>query len=332
MKRLDELFEVRNGLASGQVEVSSEQDDTYSLMYVCPSKTQAGAIAGWLNPDAIPLEHIYPAGTLHVSGDGAGSHTYSYVSTTRFVPTHHVRALIPRQPMAEKVLRFYAYMITANRPKFSYGRAPRGERLAKIMLLERHELPEWLEDVDLSTIERAVGEFAHIGASGPLPEVAWAHVKLTELFDIRNGVGPTLQEARRSPGDVPYITRSAANNGVAAWVDQEPTHPAGCITVATDANAGEAFYQRDAFCAYSAVAVFQPKQDISELAGLFLATVIQFEGTSRYGYSRAWSIDRMKTSSIWVPVTDEGTLNLEYIEEVIKASKFAPVTYRPYQP
>lgn len=323
MKRLDELFDVRNGLASNQVEVSSEQDDAYSLMYVCPSKTQEGAIAGWLNPDLVPEEHIYPAGTLHVSGDGAGSHTYSYVSLTSFTPTHHVRVLLPKSPMSERELRFYAYMITANRPKFNYGRAPRGERLAKIMLLEPNELPAWLDEVDLSAIERTVGEFSHIGESGPLPEAEWAHVKLTDLFDIKNGVGPSLQEARKSPGAVPYITRSAANNGVAAWIDYEASHPAGCITVATDANAGEAFYQKDDFCAYSAVAVFQPKQEISELVGLFLATVIRFEGSSRYGYSRAWSIDRMKASSIWVPVVEDGSLNISYIERIIKDSKFS---------
>lgn len=239
------------------------------------------------------------------------------------VPNSDVCVLLPRTPMPEKVLRFYAYAITKNRPRFNYARKPKGDRLGCVMLPEAHELPGWLAEVDLAAIERTVGEFAHIGESGPLPATAWAHVKLTDLFDIRNGVGPSLQEARKSPGAVPYITRSAANNGVAAWIDQVPTHPAGCITVATDANAGEAFYQREAFCAYSAVAVFQPKQELPELVGLFLATVIRFEGASRYSYSRAWSIDRMKASSIWVPVTENGNLDFAYIEDLMGSSKFS---------
>lgn len=323
MKRLDELFEVRNGLASSLVEVVDERDETYSVAYLCPSKTQAGTIAGFVNPDVVPEKHLYPAGTLHVSTDGEGSHTYSYVSIEPVVPNSNVCVLLPREPMPEKVLRFYAYAITKNRPRFNYARKPKGDRLGCVMLPEAHELPAWLTDVDLAAIERTVGEFAHIGESGPLPEATWAHIKLTDLFHIRNGIGPSLQEARKSPGDVPYITRSAANNGVAAWIDYEPAHPAGCITVATDANAGEAFYQREAFCAYSAVAVFQPKQAISELVGLFLATVIRFEGASRYSYSRAWSIDRMKDSSIWVPVTADGVLDIAYIENVISSSKFS---------
>lgn len=323
MKRLDELFEVRNGLASSQVEVADERDDINSVAYLCPSKTQAGAIAGFVNPDTVPEKHLYPAGTLHVSTNGEGSHTYAYVSLHPVVPNSDVCVLLPRKPMSEKVLRFYAYAITKNRPRFNYARKPKGDRLGRIMLPEPNELPAWLDEVDLADIERAVVDFAHIGESGPLPETLWAQVNLIDLFDIKNGVGPSLKEARKSPGSVPYITRSAANNGVAAWVDHEASHPAGCITVATDANAGEAFYQKDNFCAYSAVAVFQPKQEISESVGLFLATVIRFEGTSRYGYSRAWSIDRMKASSIWVPVLEDGSLNISYIERIVKDSKFS---------
>lgn len=323
MKRLDELFDVRNGLASNQVEISSEQDDAYSLMYVCPSKTQEGAIAGWLNPDLVPEEHIYPAGTLHVSGDGAGSHTYSYVSLTSFTPTHHVRVLLPKSPMSERELRFYAYMITANRPKFNYGRAPRGERLAKIMLLEPNELPAWLDEVDLAAIERAVGEFARIGESGPLPETKWEHVKITDLFELTKGKGPTLADALGNTGETPYVTATDKNNGVAAWVSDSPCHEGGSFTVAVTGSVGEVFFQQHDFCASNNVAVLVPKFNLSLPVALFITTVLRHEGKTLFSYSRPWSINRIIKSSIWIPVTNSGSLDLNYIENLMGQSKFS---------
>jgi hypothetical protein len=324
MKRLDELFEVRNGLASSQVEVVEDRDDTYSVAYLCPSKTQAGAIAGFVNPDTIPEKHLYPAGTLHVSTDGEGSHTYSYVSIEPVVPNSNVCVLLPREPMSEKVLRFYAYAITKNRPRFNYARKPKGDRLGSVMLPEAHELPEWLEDVDLPTIECAVGEFAHIGEAGPLPEAAWTHVKVTDLFEVTKGKGPSLADAMGCPGDIPYVTTTDKNNGVAAWIADEPCHEGGVLTVASNGSVGEVFYQAHEFCASGDVAVLTPRFDMSPETALFLCTVLRFEGKTLFSYSRKWGLDRLRGSSVWVPVTVEGSLNIEYIEDVIKASKFMP--------
>lgn len=324
MKRLDELFEVYNGLASSEVEVAEAQDEIHSVAYLCPSKTQAGAIAGFVNPDIIPEKHLYPAGTLHVSTNGEGSHTYSYVSISPVVPNSDVCVLLPRAPMSEKVLRFYAYAITKNRPRFNYARKPKGDRLGRVMLPELHELPAWLEDVDLSALERAVGDFAHIGESGPLPEVRWAHVKLTELFDIEKGKGPSLADAVGNPGEVPYVTTTDKNNGVAAWTSEEARHPGSVLSLASDGSVGEVFYQERPFCASTAVSVLAPKFEMSRLTALFLCTVLRLEGKTLFSYSRKWGLDRLGCSSVWIPVSAEGYLNIEFIHEVMDASKFAP--------
>lgn len=324
MKRLDELFEVYNGLASSEVEVAEAQDEIHSVAYLCPSKTQAGAIAGFVNPDIIPEKHLYPAGTLHVSTNGEGSHTYSYVSISPVVPNSDVCVLLPRAPMSEKVLRFYAYAITKNRPRFNYARKPKGDRLGRVMLPELHELPAWLEDVDLSALERAVGDFAHIGESGPLPEVRWAHVKLTELFDIEKGKGPSLADAVGHPGEVPYVTTTDKNNGIAAWTATVPCHYGGVLTVASNGSVGEVFYQAVEFSASADVAVLTPKFEMVPNVALFLATVLRFEGKTLFSYTRKWGLDRLEMSAVWVPVTAEGDLNIKYINEVMAASKFAP--------
>ena len=323
MKRLDELFEVRNGLASSQVEVVDDRDEAYSVAYLCPSKTQAGTIAGFVNPENVPEKHLYPAGTLHVSTNGEGSHTYAYVSLLPAVPNSDVCVLLPRAPMSEKVLRFYAYAITKNRPRFNYARKPKGDRLGRIMLPEPHELPVWLDEVDLAEIERAVGEFARIGESGPLPETEWVHIRITDLFELTKGKGPSLADAEGNPGETPYVTTTDKNNGVAAWVDEPPYHEGGALTVASNGSVGEAFYQTSAFCASSDVAVLTPKFEMPPEVALFLCTVLRFEGKALFSYSRKWGLDRLKGSSVWVPVTESGMLDLTYIEKFISSSKFS---------
>lgn len=323
MKRLDELFEVRNGLASNHVELVEDRDDTYSVAYLCPSKTQAGAIAGFVNPDALPEKHLYPAGTLHVSTDGEGSHTYSYVSMEPVVPNSNVCVLLPRTPMPEKVLRFYAYAITKNRPRFNYARKPKGDRLGCVMLPEAHELPDWLAEVDLTAIERTVGEFAHIGESGPLPVTAWAHIKLTDLFELTKGRGPSLADAIGNPGEVPYVTTTDKNNGVSAWTAEEPCHPGEVLSLASDGSVGEVFYQEAPFCASSAISVLTPRFKMSKLTAMFLCTVLRLEGKTLFSYSRKWGLDRLNGSSVWVPVTPAGALNIAYIEDLMGASKFS---------
>lgn len=324
MKRLDELFEVRNGLASGQVAVVEDRDETYSVAYLCPSKTQAGTIAGFVNPETVPEKHIYPAGTLHVSTNGEGSHTYAYVSLLPAVPNSDVCVLLPRAPMSEKALRFYAYAITKNRPRFSYARKPKGDRLGVVMLPDAHELPTWLQDVDLAAIEHAVGEFAHIGESGPLPVATWAHVKIADLFEMVTGKGPSLADAQGNAGETPYVTTTDKNNGIAAWVSDEPCHEGGVLTVAGDGSVGEVFYQEKGFCASYKVSVLTPKFEMSRNVALFFCTALQFEGKALFSYTRKWCLDRLEGSAVWVPVTPEGKLNVEYIEQIICASKFAP--------
>ena len=323
MKRLDELFEVRNGLASSQVEVVDDRDEAYSVAYLCPSKTQAGTIAGFVNPENVPEKHLYPAGTLHVSTNGEGSHTYAYVSLLPAVPNSDVCVLLPRAPMSEKVLRFYAYAITKNRPRFNYARKPKGDRLGSVLLPDVHELPAWLDEVDLAAIERAVGEFARIGESGPLPETKWEHVKITDLFELTKGKGPTLADALGNTGETPYVTATDKNNGVAAWVSDSPCHEGGSFTVAVTGSVGEVFFQQHDFCASNNVAVLVPKFNLSLPVALFITTVLRHEGKTLFSYSRPWSINRIIKSSIWIPVTNSGSLDLNYIENLMGSSKFS---------
>lgn len=132
--RLEELFEVCNGIASSEVMRSPVRHNSNWIPYMRPSHRQASGIDAYVNRYLVDGKYIHPAGTLYVSTDGQGSHSYAYVSTEEFVPNSNVAVLLPRREMTLREKLFYALCITHNRFKFSYGRKPKGERLKSIML------------------------------------------------------------------------------------------------------------------------------------------------------------------------------------------------------
>ena len=133
---LSSLFRLVNGIASSQVLRIPEPISDQWIPYVRPSYRQANSIDAYVNRNLIPDEKIFPSGTLYVSTDGQGSHTYSYVSSFSFVPNSNVTVLLPKRAMNLQEKLYYAMCISKNRYKFSYGRKPKGQRLKEVLLPE----------------------------------------------------------------------------------------------------------------------------------------------------------------------------------------------------
>lgn len=131
---LRELFDVENGVAATGLIRSVEKKNENWIPFIRPSYRQSTSIDAYVNKYLIPQEKVYPKGTLYVSTNGQGSHTYSYVSVSEFVPNSDVAVLKPKRPMTLREKLFYAMCISKNRFKFSYGRKPKGEKLENIML------------------------------------------------------------------------------------------------------------------------------------------------------------------------------------------------------
>lgn len=129
-----ELFEPSGGLVSSEVIVEEEPINENFVRYIRPSQSYGGSIAGYIDSRFVDEKYIHPTGTIYVSTDGQGSHTYSYVSSFDFVPNSNVTVLIPRRPMSHQEKLYYAICITKNRYKFSYGRKPKGYRLENVLI------------------------------------------------------------------------------------------------------------------------------------------------------------------------------------------------------
>lgn len=133
---LEEIFDLHSGILSSEVTKQKEKPNQSWIPYIRPSNRQNTSIDAYVNQNAVPPNKIFPADTLYVSTNGQGSHTFSYVSTSMFVPNSDVTVLIPKRKMSLQEKLYYAHCITMNRYKFSYGRKPKGERLKKLLLPE----------------------------------------------------------------------------------------------------------------------------------------------------------------------------------------------------
>lgn len=151
---LGNIFHIINGVGAAALNRKEYKENSSFIPIIRPSYKQETSIDAFVHRNEIPADKIFPKGTLYVSTNGQGSHTYAYVSATEFVPNSDVAVLIRKdgREMTLKEKLFYAYCITVNRFKFSYGRKPKGKKLKAILLPKN--IPNCYNDFDISRLLR----------------------------------------------------------------------------------------------------------------------------------------------------------------------------------
>lgn len=152
--KLSDLFVIKNGIAATGLNIK-ENRFSGCVAYIRPASTNARIIRGFLERSVMDEKHIYPKGSLFVSTNGEGSHSYSYVSIEDFVPNSDVSVLIPKKEMTLELKLYYAKCIASNRYLFSYGRKPKGKRLVGLLLpkptsSETKEIEDFMKSLNYS--------------------------------------------------------------------------------------------------------------------------------------------------------------------------------------
>jgi len=166
--RIKELFDMDNGYAASTFRLSGCRTDN-GIPLFRPTSDILNLVAGWIEKSEGIDKKIYRAGSLMVSTDGEGSHSFTYVTPTEFIPNSNTAVLNPRQPMPLSFLLFISIAITNERWRYSYGRKPKGDRLKNLLL----KVPV-LEDGTLDTQ-------AFEAMAESIPEYPYVHAYLKEL-------------------------------------------------------------------------------------------------------------------------------------------------------
>lgn len=130
--RVKDLFDMDNGYPASIFRLLENRQKGCVPLFR-PTSDMHHLIAGWIKSKE-HRDKVYKAGSLMVSTDGEGSHTYAYVTPTDFIPNSNTAVLNPKCPMPLSFQLFVSIAITNERWRYSYGRKPKGDRLKNLLL------------------------------------------------------------------------------------------------------------------------------------------------------------------------------------------------------
>jgi hypothetical protein len=258
---------------------------------------------------------LYPAGTLTVALGGA-SRLATFVQHEPYYTAQNVAVLAAKKPMTLQEKLYWAMCIKANRFRYEgFGREA-NRTLATLEL--PGQVPKWAMSTEMPSLKAVMSATAaHVDLASPK---GWADFRFDELFDVKKG--RRLTKADRQPGPNRFIGASEKRNGVTDLVSAAPEFGGGVLTVAYNGNSvGWAFFQDAPFLASDDVNVLVPIHEIPKFALLFVAAVIK-HGKSRYTYGYKWNQERMKRSTIRLPVS-HGRPDWSYMEKYMRGLAFS---------
>ena len=297
MIEISKLFDIGTGIfLFGKVDISDNAKKDY-IPYIRPSNNLNGTIAGYVNPLDIPEKYIYAESNIFVSIDGEGSHTYSYVAQTKFVPNSNVKVLLPIKPMTIQEKYYYAMCITANRYRFSYGRKPKGDRLPKLLVPSPTKIPDWVNNIEIPNFDKHAESYINKTKTEAIlmSDEIFARYKklgktvaLYEIFDIKYGTSLELNKLNVDKNDINFISRTSKNNGISAkvqYVDGIEPIPENTISVSVGGSILEAFLQKEKYYTGYHMMILQERVHLTDAQKLYYCICIR-KNKYRYSFGR----------------------------------------------
>lgn len=146
----------------------------------------------------------------------------------------------------------------------------------------------------------------------------WQYFQLGEIFDIT--LGPYTERKLLANGNLPYITRSAANNGITEFGSHETVYKGNCLTVGAEGIV--AFYQPRDFLKGNKISILRHSR-LNAKSALFVAAVMNYAHADIYNYGYALVMSRLKRSTIPLPVSNCGKPDWDFMERYMDQLPFS---------
>jgi hypothetical protein len=309
MKRLDEIFKIRNGHGLELISCTEVQD---GICFVSRTSRNNGVVAR-----IEQLDDIEPMPANAITVALSGSVLSSFYQPEPYYTAFHIACLYPKQELTIEQILYYAFIIEQNKYRYSFGRQA-NRTLKNLLLPSMEEIPEWMENQSLTY---PFDENPVINNTIQLNTEKWKFFYISELFNVYTSKEENA--LNRIDGNVPFISSTQFSNGISKYVDDEPTMPMNTITVARNGSVGSAFYQPIPYCASpDDIRIFEPKFKLNKYIALFLTTLIETE-KFRYEYGRKFGTKRMNATKIKLPTTQEGSPDWQFMENYIKSLPYS---------
>ncbi len=130
--------------------------------------------------------------------------------------------------------------------------------------------------------------------------------------------GKRLKKADHILGIVPYVSSTANNNGVDAYIEATKGTRVfeNCISLANSGSVGTAFYEPFAFVASDHVTSLK-RENTSQYVYLFLTAVLEQQG-SNFNFNREINDLRIRKMRVMLPVDDNDEPDYQFMEDYMK--------------
>jgi len=246
-----------------------------------------------------------------------GSVLSSFVQPKEFYIAHQTAVLYPKSKLTENELIYYCLSIRANKYRFNYGR--QADRTLKDLLLpSKNEIPEWVNETDYKFDENLTKPLNNLVLK--LDTNNWQAFTFDRLFRLFKG--KRLTKAQMHEGETPYISSSSFNNGVDAYISEEPNFKKKFLTFACYGSIGEVFYHPyDAWVSDNCNVMYLKNYNLNVYIAIFLIGVIKKE-KYRFSYGFTGKLQTLKKLKIKLP-SKEGQPDFEFMESYIKSLPYS---------
>lgn len=271
---------------------------------------------------------------------------FAAVQSRPFYIGTRVKALTAKFRSNTHILLFIATLINKESFRFSYGRNScdrtdnitiklpsiniKGklfpdldyiEKLTKehlIPLLPSKSKAIWKNQYDNKPIHST-----HIS----LDSVKWDWFVLSDIFEqVYKGKSYNAQDLIFLPfktsSSLPYATRTDENNGIKGFVlnnNFSDIESSNAITIGDTTST--IYYQDSDFICGEHIVILR-SQHLNKYRAMFIVSILNKE-RFRYCYGRAYTLANIKKTKLRLPIKQDGSLNLEFMENYIKSLPYS---------
>lgn len=248
---------------------------------------------------------------------GAGSAGYTTYQKEDFIGMNGKTVCGYNENLNPEIGNFIVSVLDCERPKYSFGRSWTGDRLknTKIKLPAKNNKPDWqfMEDYIKTLHYKPITTTNHPDNIPNLDISKWKEFKVGDLFPkvkVQH-----FQKVPETEGTIPFVSSASENNGISSMVNKNPIK-GNCITVSTNGNCFDCFYQPNDFCISNDAEVLY-NDNLNQYNGLFICSVLKQEQI-KYSYGRKPKNDKVYETMILLPAKNDEP-DWKFMENYIKS-------------
>jgi hypothetical protein len=303
--KLSEYFEIKYGV---NLEFQNMKQDINGIPFVSRTEKNNG-VAGIVQK----IDNIAPNPSNTISVACGGSVMESFLQKNEYYSGRDLFYLKPKMDFTDSEMLFYCACLRANKYRYSYGRQA-NKTLSEIQIPHKNSIPDFVYKKDIKSISKE----PLIKPKLELQTENWKVFKISKLFNVE--LGNPIHAEQLMNGSLPYITRTATNNGVECYGYGDKINDRNAITIGAEGIV--AFYQRQDFITGNKINIIRHSK-LNKYTAMFLCTILNFTNIGRFSYGRAIVKSRLKTLEIKLPATPQGEPDWEFMENYIKSLPYS---------